>query len=97
MMSTPNRRPERAQPPGRSRGSKIRDSKVTSVGSGGVSGGRGIGEAPNSWLKKFAIGLVVFLIVLFIIIDFVDRANAKKEKAGSYYQPTPDLQIHRLI
>lgn len=55
---------------------------------------RGIGEAPNSRLKKFAIWFVIAMIVLFIILDFVDRANAKK-KNSFHYQPTTDVQIDR--
>jgi hypothetical protein len=75
------------------RSEKLRNARTDTYS----SVGRGIGEAPSSRMKKYGFALLVFLIALFIIMDFVDRANAKKEKAGSLYQPTADLQIHRPI
>ncbi len=79
--------------PHASRGEKVRTAKTDQFG--GV--GRGIGEAPNSRIKKFAIWFVIFLIVLFIVIDFVDRENAKKEKNGWHYSPTSDLLIAKAM
>jgi hypothetical protein len=38
----------------------------------------GIGEAPSSRLKKFGIFFAVALIILFITMDFVERANVNK-------------------
>ncbi len=40
----------------------------------------GIGEAPSSRLKKFGLIALVFLIALFILMDWIDRANIKKER-----------------
>lgn len=39
-------------------------------------------------MKKFGIWLVVFLVILFIIIDIVDKQNEKKK--NSYYEPSAD-------
>ena len=40
----------------------------------------GIGEAPSSRLKKFGIIFVIAMIILFLVMDFIDRANVKKER-----------------
>lgn len=42
------------------------------------------------------IWFVIAMIVLFIIIDVVDRNNANKKKSFDF-EPTPDLVITRLI
>ena len=60
-------------------------------GEGSNISGRGLGETPQSWRFKLGIALVVFLIVLFIVMDFIDRANAKKKNAQ--LAPTVDMPI----
>ena len=91
-MTTPKKRPD-LNSPHASRGEKVRNAKGSFSD---AAGGRGIGEAPNSRLKKFSIYLVIFLIVLFIVFDFVDRANAKKKKSF-HYEPKVDVIISRIL
>ena len=76
-MTTPPQKPDMNSPHA-SRGEKIRNARST-VGVGG-SGTSGIGEAPSSRAKKIVIWFVVAMIVLFIVMDFIDRANVKKER-----------------
>jgi preprotein translocase subunit SecG len=83
-MTTPRKHPA-VNSPHATRGEKVQNAKGASTGS---TGGHGIGEAPNSRMKKFGIWLVVFLVILFIIIDIVDKQNAKK--TNSYYEPSAD-------
>ena len=64
--------------PHASRSEKIRNAKST-VGYGGT-GTSGIGEAPSSRAKKIVIWFVIAMIVLFIVMDFIDRGNAKKQR-----------------
>jgi predicted secreted protein len=54
-------------------------------------------NAPNSRAKKFVIWFVIAMIVLFIVMDFIDRTNAKKGKNSYYYEPTVDLSIRRNV
>ena len=77
--------------PQASRDEKIRNAKGESTNTVGY----GMGDAPNSRAKKFVFGFVVAMIVLFIVMDFIDRANAKKPKNSHYYAPTADMQISR--
>jgi len=49
----------------------------------GGSSTSGIGEAPQSRKFKIIIIGVIFLIALFIVMDFVDRANEKKKRGES--------------
>jgi hypothetical protein len=70
-----------SQPPHASRESKVRDAKGKFAASGAATGG--IGEAPQSRVFKFSIIAVIFLIILFIVMDFIDRGNAKKERENS--------------
>jgi hypothetical protein len=76
-MTTPPKKPGMNRPHA-SRGEKIRNAK-NSVGYAG-SGTSGIGEAPSSRAKKIVIWFVIAMIVLFIVMDFIDRANVKKER-----------------
>jgi preprotein translocase subunit SecG len=76
-MTTPPQKPDMNSPHA-SRGEKIRNAKST-VGVGG-SGTSGIGEAPSSRAKKILIWFAIAMIVLFIVMDFIDRANVKKER-----------------
>jgi hypothetical protein len=91
-MTTPPRRPPDPSSQGASRGDKVRNAKSDQYG----AVGRGIGEAPNSRLKMLGIWLVIAMIVPFIIIDVVDRNNAKKKKSF-HYAPTSDLVIEWRI
>ena len=54
-------------------------------------------NAPNSRAKKFVIWFMIAMIVLFIVMDFIDRTNAKKGKNSYYYEPTVDLPIRRNV
>ncbi|NQW21669.1 MAG: hypothetical protein HQ477_13265 [Chloroflexi bacterium] len=71
-LTTPPTAPDPNKPHA-GRDEKLRNSKTDTYS----SVGRGIGEAPNSRMKKISTLLVVFLIILFIIMEFVDRANAQ--------------------
>lgn len=93
-MTTPPKRPDMNSPHA-SRGEKIRNAKST-VGFGG-SGTSGIGEAPSSRAKKIVIWFVIAMIVLFIVMDFIDRANAKKARNAYHYAPTVDMPISGII
>jgi preprotein translocase subunit SecG len=93
-MTTPNRPPNPNRPHA-SRGEKVRNAKG-SFGAGAGAGGHGLGDAPNSKLKKFAMWFVVVMIVLFIVMDFVDRANAKK-KTSFHYEPSSGLMLSKIV
>ena len=77
--------------PQASRDEKIRNAKGESTNTVGY----GMGDAPNSRAKKFVIWFVVAMIVLFIVMDFIDRANAKKSKTSHHYEPTTDMPFGR--
>ena len=40
----------------------------------------GIGEAPSSRLKKIGLIALVFFVALFILMDWIDKENIKKER-----------------
>jgi hypothetical protein len=84
-MSPPQRPPD-LNSPHASRGEKVKNAKGSFSD---VSGGKGYGEIPNSRLKKFGIGFAIFLILLFIFMDLIDRGNAKKR--NFHYEPTADV------
>jgi len=76
-----------------SRDEKIRNAKGDSTNTVGY----GMSNAPNSRAKKFVTWFVIAMIVLFIVMDFIDRTNAKKGKNSYYYEPTVGLSIRRNV
>ena len=89
-MTNPPRSPDPNSPQA-SRSEKILNAKGRSERMGAT----GQSEVPNSRLKKFGIWFVVAMIVLFIIMDFVDRAN--RNKKNSQLAPTADMPINRSV
>ncbi len=79
--------------PQASRDEKIRNAKGQSTNTVGY----GMSDAPNSRAKKFVLGFVVAMIVLFIVMDFIDRANAKKPKNSYHYEPIAGMSIVRSV
>ncbi|MDP7261836.1 MAG: hypothetical protein QF676_04480 [Dehalococcoidia bacterium] len=92
-MTTPKRRPDHYHPYA-SRRERIRNAKV---GFSAEGVGHRMDESPSSRLKIFGIGFVIAMIVLFIILDFFNRAERKKGKSNFHYQPIADMQIDQLI
>ena len=72
-MTTPQKRPD-LNSHHASVGEKVRNARASFSDAGG---GSGIGETPNSRLKKFSIWFVIFLIVLLFFMEYLDFVNAK--------------------
>ena len=90
-MTTPPRPPAGPNKPHASRGEKVRLGKSDHFG--GV--GRGIGEGPGTRTKSIGMWLLVGLIVLFIFMDCIDKANAKKKSFN--FESTSQISINEKL